>query len=41
MDNFEAICNYCGMNFGELKDHAIELSLHIRDTHEHKTGLKR
>ena len=34
MSDFDAICNYCGKNLGDMKDNAIALSLHIRDNHE-------
>ena len=38
MFEFDAICNYCGKNFGEMKDNAIKLSLHIKDNHEYGRG---
>jgi len=38
MSDFDAICNYCGINFGEMRDNAIKLSLHIKNNHEHRRG---
>jgi len=36
--NFDAICDYCGKNFGQMKYNVIKLSLHIKDYHENERG---
>jgi len=38
MSDFNAICNYCGINLGEMKENVIALSLHIKNNHEHRRG---
>ena len=36
---FRADCEYCGKDYGEMKNHCIELSLHIRDKHENQDRM--
>ena len=38
MSDFDAICDYCGKNLGEMKDNVIALSLHIKNNHENGRG---
>jgi len=38
MSDFDAICEYCGKNLGEMKNNVIALSLHIKNKHEQGRG---